>query len=86
MATHRPMQALGIGMTASAPLSGNYAESYGFELVNYYGDLEWRWQPGNKYALYTGVRLSRLGSSPVASPMAGARERVSLRTALTYHF
>ncbi len=31
MATHRAMQALGVTVTASAPLSGNYAESYGFE-------------------------------------------------------
>jgi hypothetical protein len=31
MATHRAMQALGITVTASAPISGNYAESVGFE-------------------------------------------------------
>jgi hypothetical protein len=55
-------------------------------VVNYYGDLDWRWQPANQYALYTGVRLSRLGDWPAASPMAGACERVSLRTALTYYF
>lgn len=32
MATSRAMQALGMSVTAAAPLSGNYAESYGFEL------------------------------------------------------
>lgn len=31
MATHRAMQAAGISVTASAPLSGNYAESVGYE-------------------------------------------------------
>lgn len=55
-------------------------------LVNCFGDIEWQWQMGNKYALYTGLRVNRLGSSPAASPLVGERGLVSLRTALTYHF
>lgn len=40
MATHRAMQAAGISVTASAPLSGSYAESVGYEALAARGALD----------------------------------------------
>jgi hypothetical protein len=40
MATHRAMQAAGISVTASAPLSGSYAESLSFEALGMPGALD----------------------------------------------
>jgi outer membrane protein len=58
----------------------------GAGVVSYYRDLAWQWQIGNKYSLTSGVRLSRLGSGPAASPLVAARNRTSVRTSLSYHF
>lgn len=71
---------------AQAQRGGNPVYRASAGVVNYFADLEWRWQPGNKYTLYTGARLNRLGGPPAASPVSGSRERISLRTTLTYHF
>jgi outer membrane protein len=75
------------GVTAAQSANGDnppYRARAG--VLRYFGDVEWQWQPGNKYTLITGARFSRLGSSPAASPIAGSRHRVSLHTTLRYHF
>lgn len=71
---------------AQAANGGNPAYRARAGVVNYFGDVQWQWEMGNKYALYTGLRVNRLGSSPAGSPLVGERGRISLRTALTYHF
>ena len=71
---------------AQAAHSANPVYRAGAGLVNFYGDVEWHWQLANKYSLATGGRLSRLAATPAASPLTGKRERVSVRSALTYRF
>ena len=71
---------------AQAANSGDPVYRAGAGLVNVYGDVEWQWQPANKYMLMTGARLSRLAAIPAASPLTGKRERLSVRTTLTYRF
>jgi outer membrane protein len=86
VADHSWMQGY-FGVTPEQAASGGsrtYRASAG--LVNVYGDLEWQWQVANKYWLNTGARLSRLAGAAGASPLVGTRNRVSLRTSLTYHF
>ena len=55
-------------------------------LVSVYGDLGWSWQVANKFWLSTGARLSRLAGPAASSPLVGQPSRLSLRSALTYHF
>jgi outer membrane scaffolding protein for murein synthesis (MipA/OmpV family) len=71
---------------AQAIAGGNPQYRANAGVFNTYGDLEWQWQLANKYWLYSGVRLSRLGESAAHSPLAGERNRVHLRTTLSYHF
>lgn len=71
---------------AQAAIGGSRQYRAGAGLVNFYGDVQWSWQLANKYTLITGARLSRLAAIPAASPLTGNRERVSVRTTLTYRF
>lgn len=75
------------GVSAEQAANGGSREyRAGAGLINFYGDVQWSWQLANKYSLITGARLSRLAAIPAASPLTGNRERVSLRTTLTYRF
>ncbi|MFL6658488.1 MAG: MipA/OmpV family protein [Massilia sp.] len=75
------------GVTPAQAIAGGNPQYRASAGVFYtYGDLEWHWQVANKYWLYSGVRVSRLGDSPAHSPLAGDRTRVHLRTTLNYHF
>ena len=71
---------------AQAASGGNPVYRAPAGLVSVYGDLEWHWQWANKYTQSTGVRYTRLASGPAASPLIGGRDRISLRTSVTYHF
>ncbi len=71
---------------AQAASGGNPAYRAPAGVLNIYGDLEWQWQLGNKYWLFTGARISRRGDGPAASPLVAGRDYFTLRTALTYHF
>ncbi|MBC7685204.1 MAG: MipA/OmpV family protein [Bdellovibrionales bacterium] len=86
MSDHPWMQGY-FGVTpAQASQGGGRAYRAPAGLVSVYGDLGWNWQVSNKYWLSTGARLSRLAGPAASSPLVGTRCRLSLRTALTYHF